>query len=405
MSRLRSSSKPITILVVVVLAAALVLGARGLFGAGTKEYTLVFSQTKGLYVGDDVSVLGVKVGKITEVSPKPDKVMVTVEVEGDRKIPADAKAVLVAPSLVAVRRVELAPIYKGGAALEDGATIPISRTAIPVEWDEVKSQLVRLTEALGPEGANKNGALSDFLKVSEKNLAGNGATMNRTISSLADAMETLNEGGGDLFATVRNLDVFTKALAQSDAEVVAFNQRLARVSRQLDGEGDELQQALADLAVAFPKVDKFLKTNGGQFTKTLSELRRPVKNLADNRQDIADLLQVAPGAISNFYNITDPDIPGLTGSFALSNFNNPAQLICGSIYSAGGKPEDCITALKPLADTLKLGVPPIGLAPLLRNSRDNVEPGPGVEGSSSPGAQASANDLVGLLDGLAGGAQ
>src|SRR5690606_10176668 len=161
------------------------------FADETTRATLEFEQTKGLYEGDDVTILGVTVGHVVEVRPGPESVEVDIEVEGHR-LPADVRAVLVAPSLVSARRIAVAPVYSGGATLDDGATVPIARTAIPVEWDDVKKQLVRLTDALGTEGANKDGSLSDLLDVSARNLKGNGAAIGSTISSLSKAMQTLS---------------------------------------------------------------------------------------------------------------------------------------------------------------------------------------------------------------------
>src|SRR3546814_18051617 len=87
-------------------------------------------------------MLGVRVGKVTEIDPQPTRVRVTFEVDRGQKIPAGAKAVLVSPSLVSVRHLALSPVYSGGPVLEDGAVIPISRTAVPVEWDRPEARSV-----------------------------------------------------------------------------------------------------------------------------------------------------------------------------------------------------------------------------------------------------------------------
>ena len=58
---------------------------------------------------------------------------------------------IVAPNLVAARYVQLTPAYESsGPTMPDGAVIPVERTAVPVEWDEVKAQLTRLATELGP---------------------------------------------------------------------------------------------------------------------------------------------------------------------------------------------------------------------------------------------------------------
>src|SRR3546814_1011143 len=108
-------------------------------------------------------MLGVRVGKVTEIDPQPTRVRVTFEVDRGQKTPAGAKAVLVSPSLVSVRHLALSPVYSAGPVLEDGAVIPISRTAVPVEWNDVKDQLLRLTKALGPRSEEHTSELQSLM--------------------------------------------------------------------------------------------------------------------------------------------------------------------------------------------------------------------------------------------------
>lgn len=358
-SRAQALRRPL----LVVLALALVLGTAASLlrdEAESRTFTAYFTQVKGLYVGDDVDMLGVRIGKVVAIEPEPTRVKVTLEVEG-QKVPADAKAVLVAPSLVSVRHVALAPVYDGGPELEDHATIPLARTVVPVEWDEVKDQLVRLTRALGPDGANDDGALSRALKVGADNLSGNGKDMRRTIDLLAEAATTLADSGGDVFGTVRNLQVLVSALEASNEVVGRFNRSLASASRIVAADGDDLAAAIKALDGAFVKVRRFLKDNRSDITSSVKGLGRASRLLAQNRQKLADILQVAPGTVSNFYNIYDPQVPGLTGSFALPNLDSPAMFVCSAVYSLGRTPQECAALLQPIAKYLKVPFPPVGV--------------------------------------------
>src|SRR3546814_17113650 len=91
--------------------------------AQSRTFHAHFTEVKGLNVGDSVDMLGVRVGKVTEIDPQPTRVRVTFEVDRGQKIPAGAKAVLVSPSLVSVRHLALSPVYSGGPVLEDGGGI------------------------------------------------------------------------------------------------------------------------------------------------------------------------------------------------------------------------------------------------------------------------------------------
>jgi phospholipid/cholesterol/gamma-HCH transport system substrate-binding protein len=355
----------------------------------TNEYTAYFTQTKGIYVGDDITIQGVPVGTITRISPERDQVKVTLEVDSDFTLAADVRAAVVARSLVSVRAIALGPTYTGGPQLAPGDTIPLSRTTVPVEWDEVKKQLTDLTTALGPNGANKKGATSDLISSAAGFLDGQGRTINQTIGDLSEALSTLSDNGGELFATVRNLQVFTSALNGSDAAVRAFNQNLATVSGQLDADKGAIARALKGLSVAFKEVQVFLNKNTDLTVSTLRELKGTTKVFAKNRQKIADLLQVAPTAISNFYNIVDPRVSAATGILAFNNLAAPAQIICSALLDLGGTKEDCAAALGPLVGYLTDQVP-AGVGPL---------PGGGSAPPSVPGTSPESNGIDSLLGG------
>ena len=64
------------------------------------ELTAYFSRTTGLYVGDDVRVLGVRVGEVDSITPGPKHVTVTFTVDHGVDVPAKVKAAIVAPNLV-----------------------------------------------------------------------------------------------------------------------------------------------------------------------------------------------------------------------------------------------------------------------------------------------------------------
>jgi len=365
----------------VVIAALVVAGGLVAFG-GTPQRTATayFTQTKGLYVGDDVEMLGVRIGKVTGIRPEPGHVRVDFSYAADRPVPADAKAIIMAPSVVPVRNLTLTPVYTRGPKLADGAEIPLSRTAVPVEWDDIKKQLDQLTSALGPQGANSQGALSRLLDTSAANLDGQGGNLNQTLRSLSEAMATLNDGGDDLFATVRNLQVFVDALAGSDAQVVDFNSRLAGVASLLHDDSGLLDTALTSLNSAFEQVTTFLRDNRQSLSDTVKDLQPLSDVLARNRQQLADTLHFAPTTLSNFYNIYDPMDGSLNGALTVANLQAPAMFVCSTIYNLGGSPQDCQNALGPLAKLVTVsGDLPVGASPLERNGRSNMvvaRPGP-----------------------------
>lgn len=394
-----------------VQAAVVVLLAAGAWTVvhttARQVFTVYFADATKLHVGDKVTVLDVPVGKVLGVTPDRDRVRVRIEVIEDQKVPRDAHATLVAPTMVSVRHLELSPAYDGGPSLADGGSIPISRTAAPVEWDQVQREFTRFAEALGPNGANRKGALSELLTSAAANLDGQGRNLGDTLVAISDALRALSDHRGDLFATVRNLDVFAAALASSDETIRLFTERLTDVSAQLSDDSDVLVAAMDRLGTALTELNSFLRENSAATGRTVANLQTFTHNLADHRQKVADILQAAPTALSNYYNTYYPDAPAMTGTFVSAFLDSPAVFICSSLYSLGGTPSDCEALLAPIAQFLKVPVNPIGINPLERNGGDGAAAGQaGVAAPSpattqpaapSPDAVPDTVDLLGSL--------
>ena len=82
----------------------------------TKTVTAHFSRAVSIYEGSQVFVLGVPIGTVTAVVPEGNSVRVEMEYDAEHKVPADAQAVIVTPTLVADRFVQLTPAWTEGAA-------------------------------------------------------------------------------------------------------------------------------------------------------------------------------------------------------------------------------------------------------------------------------------------------
>ncbi|MFC5826493.1 MCE family protein [Nonomuraea insulae] len=330
----------------IVLLALLAAGAGYLVlePAGTVRATAYFDRAVGLYPGSDVRVLGVRVGRVSAVTPEGGRVRVELEYDAGRKVPADAQAVIVARSVIADRYLQLAPPYTSGPALADGATMREGRS--PVEIDEALRAYDELVVALGPRGANAEGALSRLLQVSAGTFGGRGESAGATVRGLSDAVSALAGSGDDASRTVRDLAVVTGAMARDDAEIRAFMKDLAGVSRQLDGEREELRAVLRGLSGTLTRVAGFVEDNRGEIAAGTRDLARLTRLLVRQRESIETFLDTAPLALNNANNAYD----ATSGTFRTRiNLNGQtddvAMWLCSLAHSVGG---DCEALLKPL---------------------------------------------------------
>jgi virulence factor Mce-like protein len=348
--------------IAVVLALVIAVGLWWLLlDANQRRYSAVFSGVVGLYEDNDVRVLGVKVGHVDEVIPQGDSVRVDMLVDRTIDIPANAKAVIVAPSLVSDRYVQFTPAYTGGDTMAEGTLLTQDRTATPLEVDDLYASLNRVSVTLGPNGANKDGALADLLNTLAANAEGNGEALNETVTQLSQMAETLSGSDEDLFATVDNLAKFTGALAASDDQVNQFSEQAAEVSRFLADERGDLAAAVQQLGIALSAVQQFINDNRAHIKTNVDKLAAITQVLVDQRAALSEVLDVAPVALSNIINSYN----GSSGTLdARADLNELAQppivMICNMVRQ--GTPNELPQTLADACDQLAPIVD--GLVPL-----------------------------------------
>ena len=308
-------------------------------------YTAYFTEANGLFVGDEIRILGVAVGVVDKIEPQPTSSRVTFSVDKQYSVPADARAAILSPSLVTPRAIQLVPAYSGGPKLSPGASIPLSRTAVPVEWDDFRKQLEKLTEALQPTSPEGVNSLGEFINSAADNVRGQGDTAHDTIMKLSAAISALGDHADDIFSTVRNLQLLVTALSSSSDLLAAFNQNLASVTTLLTNTPNEVANAVKGLDGALNDVRDFLAENREAMGVTFDRLGSVTTALNDSRMDVKQILHIAPTVFQNFLNIYQPAQSAMTGIIALNNFADIPQWICSSIEAASRARLDRVSKL------------------------------------------------------------
>lgn len=359
---------------IIALVAVLVGGVYVLSSqANNRKIVGYFASAVGLYPGDQVRILGVPVGTIDTIEPRPSDVKITMSVSTDVKVPKDAKAVIMSPNLVAARFIQLTPAYTGGPAMADGASIGQDRTAVPVEWDEVKESLTQLAVQLGPAAGSMQGPLGSAINQAADTFDGKGQSFHSALRELSQAAGRLGDSRGDIFGTVKNLQVLVDALSSSNEQIVQFAGNVASVSQVLADSSRHLDGTLGTLNTALSDIRGFLHENNSTIIDTVNNLNVFAKTLSDQSDNIEQVLHVAGPGIANFYNIYDPAQGTLNGLLSIPEFANPVQFICGGSFETAAGPrapdyfkraELCRERLGPVLRRLTANYPPLMFHPL-----------------------------------------
>ena len=351
-------------LVLTVFAAAVAL-IQGIPGIGRTHIVAYFDNTNGMFKGDEVRILGVPVGSIETIEPQPDRVKVTFWVDDQYQVPADAKAVMLSPQLITSRAIQLTPAYTGGPAMKDGAVIPQSRTAVPLEWDDLRAQLQKLTDTLQPTKPGGVSTLGAFVDTAADNLRDNGASIREAIIKLSEAFSIVGDHSGDTFATIKNVSVVVSALKDSTTVMRRLNQNLAAVTGLLAEDPGAVGKAVSDLNAVVGQATNFIADNREPLGVTTDKLSSISKAVAESVPDIKESLHVFPTAFQNLLNIYRPAQGAIAGEFAIPNFNNPVEFLCGAIQAAGRlnaqqSAKLCVQYLAPILKNRQYNFLPLG---------------------------------------------
>ena len=362
---LRNAKLGLAVALVLLSIGGVVAAVRSATGAGHRNVVAYFDNSNGIFVGDNVVILGIPVGKIDKIEPQFDGVKISFWYEDKQKVPVDAKAVILSPSLVTVRSLQLTPAYTGGPAMADNTVIPRERTAVPVEYDDLRKQLEKLTQTLQPTEPGGVSTLGAAVNSLAANLRGQGLNIRDSIVKLSQAVSALGDHSDDLFGAFKNLATLVSALRDSTGLLRRLNQNLASVSGQLANDPNEVGNALRDLNDVVGDVTSFVADNREALGTTSDRLASVSQAATESLDDIKQLLHILPPFVQNFANLYHPAQAALAGVFNYSNFADPIQFLCSGVQAASrlGAEQSaklCVQYLAPIIKNRKYSFVPFG---------------------------------------------
>lgn len=318
---------------VAVLAVLLTTGcslADRVGGGDTITVKAYFADSAGLFVGNDVGILGVNVGSIESIEPVGDKVLVTMKVDADQPIPADAGAVVVARSVATDRYVELTPVYRSGPKLRAGATIGLDKTQTPVDFDQVLESLNDFATGIGGNKETTK-AVQRFIDAGTEALQGRGPLLNQTIHSLADGVDGIASQRENVAATLKSLDVLLTTISTNEQTARTFIQQVSKASKMLADERENFRQALRSLDRAVTTVAKFAVDNRAEIVRNLDGGTKLMKTVLGKQDQLAEILRVMPLALQNLRMVPGDRLPVRIDPLILDPLGGVLQQVCTKV--------------------------------------------------------------------------
>lgn len=289
------------VLALVVGALLATSGCGTLDRLGGEEPLTIHAQLEdsaGLFVGNDVGILGVTVGTITAIEPEGETVRVSMEVEGGHDVPEDAGAVVVARSVATDRYLELTPVHKDGPTMADGAEIPLERTRTLVDFDDALASLNEFATGIGGNRATAE-AVQRFIDAGTQAFRGRGALLNQSVQSLAAGVNGVHGQKDEIAASMKSLDVLLAAIAEDEDVAREFVRQVSRASDLLADERENFRRALRALNRAVTVVAEFAVNNRESIVQALGGSTELMETVIAKEEELAEVLRVMPVALQN----------------------------------------------------------------------------------------------------------
>ncbi|HWU32153.1 MAG TPA: MCE family protein [Marmoricola sp.] len=267
-----------------------------------------FPTAAGLFVGNDVGVLGVPVGTITAVTPEGGFVKVTMQIDSDQPIPQGAFATVVSRSVATDRYVELEPVFKSGEQqIADGGTVGnLDTNKVPVEFDQVLNTIGKFANQISGSGAEKD-AIGRFLNATSTTLAGRGELINQAIKSLGAAVNGVSQQRDNATSTLVALDGLTAKLAANQDTIKAFVTQVSRASSLLASERNNFRDAISSATKMINVVAQFAKDNRAQITLAVNQTNDVLRTVNSKSTEVGNILKLLPLATENLQRAINKD--------------------------------------------------------------------------------------------------
>ena len=276
-----------------------------------------FAFTNGLYEGSKVTVLGVPVGRIDSLTPRGDRVLVEMTIDGSVKLPADVKALVQNPSVISERHLDLAPAYTEGPQLADGATIPLDHTRAPISFDQLLGSMSTITDILGPgTGAgkdgdpSKDGDLGALLNRTATAWKGGGEKFNRALAELASASGVIGARSDDIEGLIVSLDQLMNTFHAKQVSLDGLVRSMSELSEQWSTANQDITTPINDLKTVFDEINRFVTDHGADVGTVAANLEELGKVLTANQSGLAEFMDLAPLMMQNLSSTVGPDRRG-----------------------------------------------------------------------------------------------
>ncbi|HXQ23170.1 MAG TPA: MlaD family protein [Candidatus Acidoferrales bacterium] len=235
--------------IVLVFAAIEATVGTGLLSKGYDLY-VNYTNVEGLRTGDAVQVAGLKLGKVDEITLKPDGVRVKLRLDTKAVVRRDSVARLDYQALSGTRFISISLGTPDAVALKDGETV---EAEIPPSITQMVDQLQGVAKSVRDLADSLNRNQDHLLNNVNALIEENRTALQHTLENIDSITTKLDRGEGTMAKLINDSTLYDRAsTVMSDLQKIS--DRLARgegdLGRLVNGDGalyDEVRETVASL--------------------------------------------------------------------------------------------------------------------------------------------------------------
>lgn len=256
-------------------------------GEGSYTVTVVMDNAVNLVTNSEVKVDDVSVGSVRKIEFKNWKAELTIGLDPNVKLPANAEARIGQKSLLGAEYLELAPPAgePSPEKLAQGDVIGLDRTSRYPETEEVLSGVSSLLNGGGL------GQLQTITQELNKAFGGRQSDIRSFVSNLETFVATLDAQKGDIVKAISALDRLSATYAAQQVTVDRALRDLPRGVEALASEREALTGSLQSLGRLGDATHRLVTSTQDDLVANLNHASRFLGGLADAGKDIPEALQ------------------------------------------------------------------------------------------------------------------
>lgn len=217
-----------------------------------------FTDVAGIAPGDPVRIAGITVGKVEAVHVDGDHALVDMTVESDVALGERTAASLSLDTLLGQSSLVLEP--QGTGSLEDGDTIPLTRTTTPFSvtdallatGDELTpidtkglARAIRTVSAAIDPGADQVRTAANGLSALSRAVARRENDVRELFRQTREITTTLADRTTDLVTLIDNSDLIAQTLVQRQQVIESLMRTTTALTRAIEGVIDDNEEHIA----------------------------------------------------------------------------------------------------------------------------------------------------------------